>query len=256
MTEMTEGDWLTSTNPEAKLLFLRDWLRAQPSYHRKTRLFSCVCCRRIWHLLPDERSRQAVVLAEDFADHTVPLFALENVWRAAEQVATEAERAVGLETAAGARTWWRTWDAKWASVDAARAASWTAWNGPDTFAATVAASWHAARAMWAAGDLGWEEERAEQATLLGELFGNPFRSYAAPAQWPADLVKMATELYGQDRGHFGLRYLLEGYGYTELAQHFIDPDDWHPRGCWVIDFILGKHPPADFRAAAKTEAKT
>jgi hypothetical protein len=60
---MTEAEWLESTD----WLAMWEFVRHNPS-ERKLRLFSCACCRRIWDLLTDERSREVVVIAEFFAD--------------------------------------------------------------------------------------------------------------------------------------------------------------------------------------------
>src|SRR5262245_26852097 len=57
---MTEGWWLTCGNPAAMLRALWE----EPS-DRKLRLYGCACCRRIWHWLQDERSRQALEFLED-----------------------------------------------------------------------------------------------------------------------------------------------------------------------------------------------
>ncbi len=63
---MTEGEWLGGIDPEKLIRFLRG--RASD---RKLRLFACACCRRVWHLLNDEDIRQAVEVAERYADGEV-----------------------------------------------------------------------------------------------------------------------------------------------------------------------------------------
>jgi hypothetical protein len=63
---VTEGEWLTCTDlwRMKEFLFTRD---EQPS-DRKYLLLACTCCRRLWHLLPDERFRQPVELMEQYVD--------------------------------------------------------------------------------------------------------------------------------------------------------------------------------------------
>src|SRR5262245_12959799 len=60
---MTEAEWLGCDDPARMILFLGPRLSV-----RKLRLFGCACCRRLWHLLPDERSRAAIKAAERHAD--------------------------------------------------------------------------------------------------------------------------------------------------------------------------------------------
>ncbi len=57
-----------------------------PVSSRKVRLFVAACCRRVWPLLVDERSRQAVAAAEDFADSRIGRPDLLGAWTEADAV--------------------------------------------------------------------------------------------------------------------------------------------------------------------------
>lgn len=60
---MTKSEWMACTDPTRML----DFLRGKAS-NRKMRLFACACWRRHWLLLKSEKDRNAVILAEQFAD--------------------------------------------------------------------------------------------------------------------------------------------------------------------------------------------
>ena len=60
---MTEQEWVVSTNPAAMLEVLKG-----KASDRQLRLFAVACCRRIWHLLDDWRSRIAIEVSEKYAD--------------------------------------------------------------------------------------------------------------------------------------------------------------------------------------------
>jgi len=118
-----------------------DWLRwiqdragPKPS-NKKLRLFACWCVRetpladgrKVWDLLTEERSRNAVVVSERFANGR----ATDKAWAAARDAAWAAGDAAGAAARAAARdAAWAAgdaaWDAAWAAGDAARAAAWAA----------------------------------------------------------------------------------------------------------------------------------
>ena len=49
----------------------------------------------------------------------------------------------------------------------------------------------------------------------------------------------AQALYDGTGDRLILADALEESGHPELAQHF-RAEEWHPKGCWVVDLVLGK----------------
>ena len=65
---MTEAEWLACTDPTPMLEFLRG-----KASDGKLQLLACACCRSVWQRLSNERSRNGVVAAENYADGRVTL---------------------------------------------------------------------------------------------------------------------------------------------------------------------------------------
>src|SRR5688572_5773810 len=74
---MTEDQWETCTDPAVLLHFLRSRLN-----DRKLRLFACACCQRLWPLLPRGPAREAVRLAQRYADGEAGVDELKAGWSA------------------------------------------------------------------------------------------------------------------------------------------------------------------------------
>jgi hypothetical protein len=217
---MTEAEWLTWTEPKPMLEFLQG-----KTSERKVRLFAVACCRRIWHLLTDERSRIAVEVAEQFADGyptpRQPRLVYEAASDAADRFSTS--------------TPW---------FGAARAAADAVRTYPPTFehimvngvqSAAVAAAWAV------------PSETPVQAALIRDIFGNPFRSITLNPIWltwhDGLLVSMSRQLY--DSRDFSdmpiLADALEEAGCSDqdILGHCRSGDE-HVRGCWVVDLVLSK----------------
>jgi len=241
---MTEAEWNGCTDPQKMLEFLRG-----KASDRKLRLFAVACCRRVWHLLADERSRKAVEVAERYADMvTVSGDDLD----AARQAAEDAAEAKAWDSANDLDTW----DA-WAN--AATAARNTLMGDMDGHSAWIASSAPAfyQRMMpawvvsWTAGEAaGWGNEEPDvqseqQANVLRDIFGPlPFRPTALDPPWLTPTVKsLATAIYA-DRAFDRLPILadaLEDAGCTnaDILSHCRGPGP-HVLGCWVVDLLLGK----------------
>ncbi len=88
---MTETEWLASTDPAAMLALPR--CPSPPPSDRKLRLFACGCCRQVWDKLTGPRSRNAVEVAERFADGEVTETelnqAIDGAWEVFAQAGDE-----------------------------------------------------------------------------------------------------------------------------------------------------------------------
>jgi len=177
------------------------WERAKPGWliwiatqdgvldDKTIRLFACWCVRQVWHLLDDERSRNAVVVSEKYANEEATKkeldIARDAAWAAEQNVAQsfacDAARGAALGTiwhdacdAARGDTLGTIW---YDACDAARgAALGTTWHDARDAAwgaardAARAAAWDAARAVArdAARDAAWAAARNAQAKWLRE----------------------------------------------------------------------------------------
>jgi hypothetical protein len=209
---MTEAEWLVCKNPfdvanDHSFRFGEKWAR-------KLRLVACACCRRVWHRITDERSRQAVEYAERFAEGTIDNRKLEE----AHQRGCEVVREVGI-------------------LHPVHAAAYTA----------TPLAGHAA--YFAFQDAHEEGESFEcksqwQMALVRDVLGNPFRPVALDSAWLTSNVTALAQSVYDDRAFDHLPILADaledaGCDNADILNHCRQPAE-HVRGCWVVDLILGK----------------
>jgi hypothetical protein len=96
---MTEAEWLVCWNPKAMLKAGR-----RNATFRRTSLFACACARRIWRFLTDDRSRNAVIVAEEFVEGLRSVQELlDAIWDA--QSKAESAENLGEDAASYAAFW-------------------------------------------------------------------------------------------------------------------------------------------------------
>jgi hypothetical protein len=241
MGPMTAARWAACEDPERMLAYLRRTQRYRVT-DRKLRLFLVACCRRIWDHLPDERSRNAVDIAERFADGLVGQKVRGKARSAAKALAREFEVVGGFRGAQAAAT------AAWFAVEktirrasgqvAAAAAGYASYAG-NPLPSGPAWVHDFPRAV--------VPEKRAQAALLRCIVGNPFLPAVADPAWlqwnDGTIPKLARAVY-EGRAFDRLPVLadaLEEAGCTEqrILHHCRGPGA-HTRGCWVLDHLLGK----------------
>lgn len=195
---------------------------------RKLRLFAVACCRHIWELLPDPRSRAAVDAAERFADGAATPAELQAARSAATKVLTERSRDAPDDRfrfvlfAASDTAYRKAWDAaSMMPVDAA-------WPTCDEVVSNCTNY----------------DILAAQADLIRDIFGNPFSPAPIEPSWltPA-VVDMAQGIYA-DRAFARLPLLADalqaaGCENATILTHCRTTGP-HVRGCWAVDLVTGR----------------
>lgn len=218
---MTEAEWLTCNSPALMLEFL--YSRGS---ERKLRLFAVACCRRMWHLLVDVRSRNVLNLAEELADK-----------RASEsQIAS-----------ASLQNWQFIQTTSPNTVRYSSALAANACTGPGAWAS----AWHTVskvqQALGARDPCSNMLEARVQALLLRDIIGNLFRSVVLDTAWlrwnDGTVPKIAQAIY-DDRDFSVMPILADaledaGCDNEDILDHCRQPGE-HARGCWAVDLLLGK----------------
>jgi hypothetical protein len=242
------------TEPKAMLEFVRD---AGGLGERKTRLFAVACCRRVWHLLQEGRTREAVLSLERYADGAATAQELTAAALQAHQVAEERRHADDSHAAAAVENAlyadvpvrYRDEDEEGEAaprdvianaVDAAFAAAWAAAHDVNRDEVGTTDGWFATM----------KAEEAEQCRLARCIYGSQLfrRPPSVDPLWltwkEGTIPKMVRFIY-DERCFAALSVLadaLEEAGCTdgELLSHCRGPGP-HFRGCWIVDLLLGKH---------------
>jgi hypothetical protein len=273
---MTETDWLTATDPHEMLAFLEpppgNWLarlfgwlhlKAPGVWSHNLQFFACACCRRLWELLPDARSRSAIETLEEYAGGRAGRRVLRRAASAATAAALEANGprpATGPRLAAAQA---RAAEAVAAAFDphegAHLAANWAreavrAWaHGPAAQnSAYVEKKWQRKKrakmppprkvSLVHEGEAEWQAERKAQCESLRDIFGNPFHPQTRDQTWLTPKVLDRARSIANNRSFQNLPQLadyLEEAGCTnqDLLGHCRAPGP-HVSGCWVLGLLL------------------
>jgi hypothetical protein len=135
-------------------------LRAVNGYDKEIRLFAVFCARQVEHLMTDQRSKDALKVAERFANGEATKIELDAARAAAAAAAARSAgsaygAAAGAAEAAAAAA--AAWVAAWAAAEAAEAAAAAAYRATEA----------AARAAGAAAEAAQEKEFRRILTKLG-----------------------------------------------------------------------------------------
>ena len=237
---MTEDEWSESENPFQMLCYLKSRPgKARLRTHfgrgpalRKLRLFLVSCCRRVAQYLSDERSINAIEVAERFADGFATFKELERAHgNARKAYSAVREKKAATEYCAAA-----------VAYEAARSdLNWTNAIESCIYGADVATMVPVAAAQGDDFAIKHREER-HQAELLRDVLGNcpslMRPTMDAPSQTVVDVAKTIYEGTTFEGMPILADALEESGCCEELVLTHCRSGQQHIKGCWVLDLIL------------------
>ena len=193
---------------------------------RKLRLFAVACVREVSDLLFDERSKNAVDVAERFADGLASEEELDNAnsaaWTTANSVAMDA-----------------AWSVAWAAYYTTSVAYNAASNAAYYSARFLRDRTESASACYAEYDAAKEKQQL----FLNDITDKPniIISPESLAWNNQTLSKLATQIYNNKQFEdmsILADALQDANATTQFIQHCYKPV--HIKGCWLIDILMEK----------------
>jgi hypothetical protein len=226
--------WFEATSPAPMLAHLK-----AKATDRKLLLFATACCRQAWHFVSDPRLPRLLATLEKAADKPLTARgragAQDRCFTVADSDLDDMQQCLGYEL-------------------------WHALKPPGERSTSSIGEWAAAAYGYDARgpekksnrrgtdrkfQRGKAAERARQVALVRDLFGDPFsRARLAPAWRTATAIAVAQQMY--DAREFGAAPILAdalqdaGCDHDGLLSHLRDTAAPHHRGCWAVDWVLGK----------------
>lgn len=220
---MTEAEWLGCTEPTLMLQFLRG-----KTTDRKLRLFAVACCRHIWHLLSDARSRNSLEVTERFADG----------------MATELERQSAKTSGSAAMEALYPAHNDYAALAVVNAASENAFTFINADTAAFTAATAADDDDDPTNEIKWLAERLWQADILRDIMGNPFQPVSFESSWGTSNVMTLARAAYFERAFDQMPIMADALQKASCDSQAIlahcRRSGEHVRGCWVVDLLLGK----------------
>jgi hypothetical protein len=228
--------WFEATSPAPMLAHLK-----AKATDRKLLLYAAACCRQAWHFVSDARLARLLATVEKAADKPLAersrAAAQERCFTVADSDLDDMQQCLGYEL-------------------------WHALKQPDERAVASIGEWAAAAYGYAARgpesnsaasrrgtdrkfQRGKSAERARQVPLVRELFGDPFARAKMDPAWRTDTALAVARRAYDSRDFAALPILADalqdaGCEHEPLLNHLRDTSAPHYRGCWALDWVLGK----------------